>query len=235
MSNDSDKKISRSERRQMLKRQQQMRSIGMMIIGVLIIIAAVVVISLMQPGVSKAEEKPYYALENMNGLGDPNAPVVIEIYSSFACIHCKNFSDEAEGEIIENYVNSGDVYLVYKSFNSNPTDIYGMAGQAAYCAGDQNNFWKMHDLLFANFSTTGFTASQLVNFARATDLDTDQFQECLSSNKYAESVLSDFETGYELGITGTPSFTLNGEVIFRGNVPYENFADVIEEALAAQN
>lgn len=234
MSNNSDEKLSRSERREKLKRQQQMKSFGMMIIGILIIIAAFVVISLIQPGVSTAKGKDY-SRENVNGYGDPDAPIVIEVYSSFACIHCKNFADEAEEPIIENYVNSGQVYLVYRSFNGNPDDAAGIAGQAAYCAADQNSFWAMHDTIFANYSSSGYTPSQLINFAKALDLDTAQFSDCLNSGKYAETVLADFQKGYDLGITGTPSFTLNGEIVFRGNVPFAEFQTVIEQALANQN
>lgn len=234
MSNDSEKKLSRSERRQMLKRKQQMRSIGIMILGILIIAGAIVVISVLQPGVAQAENKDY-SLENMNAIGDPNAPVVLEVYSSFACVHCKNFAIETEASLLEDYVNNGLVYFVYRSFNGNPDDPAGIAGQAAYCAGDQNSFWMMHDTIFANYSSTGYTNSQLANFAKALDLDQDQFDACMESGKYAESVLQDFERGYDLGITGTPSFTLNGEVAFRGNIPYEQLTAAIDEALAAGN
>lgn len=235
MSNNSDEKLTRGERRQMLKRQQQMKSFGMMIIGVLIIIAAVVVISLIQPGVSAETSNKDYSLENGNGFGDPDAPIVLEVYSSFACIHCKNFADESEQAVIENYVTSGQVYLVYRSFNGNPDDAAGIAGQAAYCAGDQNAFWAMHDTIFANYSGTGYTPSQLVNFARALDLDTNKFSDCLTDGKYAEAVLADFQKGFDLGITGTPSLTLNDEVIFKGNPTFAELQAVIEAALADQN
>ncbi|HKJ27651.1 MAG TPA: DsbA family protein [Anaerolineales bacterium] len=234
MSNDSGNKVTRSERRKMAKRKQQMQSIGMMIIGVLVIVGAVVIISVLQPGLEKAENRDY-SLENMNAIGEPDAPVVVEIYSSFACIHCKNFSDEAEGALFENYVNTGKILLVYRSFNGNADDPAGIAGQAAYCAGDQDAFWKMHDTIFANYSSSGYTQSQLTSIAKSIDLNQAQFNDCLSSRKYADTVLQDFEIGVDLGITGTPSFTINGEVAFKGNTPYEDFAAAIDQALATAN
>ena len=231
MSN-SQQKMTRSERRAQAKRQKQMQSIGIMILGVLIIAAAVIVISFIQPGVQLAEERDF-SLENMNGLGDPNAPVVIEIYSSFACIYCKNFTEETEGQIIDTYVNTGQVYLVYRSFNNNPADQYGIAGQAAYCAGDQGKFWEMHDTIFANFSGTGYTNSQLTSIAKEIGLDRGAFSDCLSSGKYAESVQSDFEAGIALGITGTPSFSINGVLAIEGFREFDAFVEQIESALAS--
>ena len=229
MSN-SQTKMTRSERRAQAKRQKQMQSIGIMILGVLIIAAAVIVISFLQPGIQRAEARDY-SLENMNGLGDPDAPVVIEIYSSFACIYCKNFTDEVEGQLIDTYVKTGQVYLVYRSFNNNPSDQYGIAGQAAYCAGDQGKFWEMHDTIFANFSGTGYTNSQLTNIAKEIGMDKSTFSNCLSSSKYSETVLADFEAGREVGITGTPSFTLNGVLTIEGFREFDAFAEQIESAL----
>lgn len=231
MSN-SQQKMTRSERRAQAKRQKQMQSIGIMILGVLVIAAAVILISFLQPGIQLAEERDF-SLENMNGLGDPNAPVVVEIFSSFACIYCKNFTDEVEGQLIDTYVNTGQVYLVYRSFNNNPADQYGIAGQAAYCAGDQGKFWEMHDTIFANFSGTGYTNSQLTNIAKEIGLDKNTFNSCLTSGKYAESVLADFDAGREIGITGTPSFTINGVLAIEGFREFDAFVEQIESALAS--
>lgn len=231
MSN-SEKKLTRSERRAQAKRQKQMQSIGIMIIGLLIIAGAVVIVSLLQPGVQKADERDY-SMADMNTLGDPDAPVVVEIYSSFACIHCKNFAEGTEEQIIETYVENGDVYLVYRSFNNNPSDQFGIAGQAAYCAGDQGKFWEMHDIIFANFSSTGYTTGQLEDMANSLDLDSGAFNQCLSSEEYAGAVAEDFQKGLELGISGTPSFSINGEFSIEGNRDFEFFSQEIESALAS--
>lgn len=231
MSNSQQKK-TRSERRAQAKRQKQMQSIGIMILGALIIAGAIIVVSFLQPGVQLAEERDF-SLENMNGLGDPNAPVVIEIYSSFACIYCKNFAEETEGAIIDTYVNTGKVYLVYRSFNNNPADQYGIAGQAAYCAGDQGKFWEMHDTIFANFNQNGYTNSQLESIAKEIGLDKGAFSSCIASGKYAETITADFEAGIDAGVTGTPSFTINGLLAIEGFREFDAFAEQIESALAS--
>jgi protein-disulfide isomerase len=171
----------------------------------------------------------------MNTLGNPDAPIVIEVYSSFACIHCKDFAMSTEIKLIENYVQNGQVYLIYRSFTGNPDDQYGISGQAVYCAGDQGKFWQMHDTIFSNFSATGYTKSQLTNFAKAIDLDEDSFTECLDNGKYSETILQDFQKGFDLGITGTPSFTINGEFVFAGNRDFEFFQQQIETALLSLN
>lgn len=234
MSKETDHKMTRSQRRQMAKRKQQMQSIGMMILGILIIVGVVAIITIVKPGASTASGRDY-SQQDMNTLGDPNAPVVIEIYSNFGCIHCDDFSQQAEGDIIANYVNTGKVRLVYRAFNNNPDDQYGLAAQAAYCAGEQNKFWEMHDIIFANFNNAGYTEGQLANFADSIGLNVADFSSCLTSRKYSATVSEDFQAGIDLGISGTPSFSVNGVFALEGNQPYAMFVNEIEKALTQSN
>ena len=85
--------------------------------------------------------------------------------------------------IIADYVETGQVYYVYKDFplyTIHPQAI--KAAEAAECAGTQGSYWDMHDLLFANqqtWSGRGNAAEIFIGYAGELGLDVDSFQACL--------------------------------------------------------
>lgn len=89
------------------------------------------------------------------------------------------------------------------------------AAEATECAADQGYFWAYHDLLFAN-QKDGATWSRnvLKTYAKNLGLDTQAFGQCMDSKKYASKVTGESSQGYKVpGITGTPSFLVNGKLI----------------------
>ena len=176
-------------------------------------------------------------LADRNALGDPNAPVVIEEYSDFGCSHCADFALGTKKLIEQEYIESGQVYLVFHSVGGllgSPATL--QAAEGAYCAADQNAFWPFHDMIFANqvvlFQNRNVDISRtLVQFAEILDLDPDQFETCLTERKYKELAVQDEISAAQQGIDGTPAFIVNG-VMLRGNQPFESFQQVIEEELA---
>ena len=229
----SNQKLTRAERRQKIKRQKQMQSIGIMILGVLIIIGGVVIVSFIKPKLAEAPARNY-TMVNGNSIGDPDSPVKIEVFSSFACIHCRNFFEEAEPMLFETYAETGQIYFTYRSLND-PNDPAGIAAQAAYCAGDQGKFWEMHDTIFANYSNVGYTIKELNTMAGNLNLDENALNECMDSGKYVEQIIQDAQAAQAVGITGTPSFTLNGQLVAEGNRDFAFFQQQIEDALASSN
>lgn len=225
----SEQKLSRQEKRQQAKRQKQMQSIGIMVIGLLVIVGGFVLISLGGPNVDTPEETTYQMTDG-NAIGDPNAPVVIEEFFSFLCIHCRNFSEESFNRLVEEYVYTGQVYYVSRAF-ATPTDPAGIAAQAAFCAGDQDKYFQMHDIIFANFSNTGYTKNELEAMAEEIGLNMDEYDQCVQSGKFADTVSDDLAQGTEAGITGTPSFLINGALAVVGNREYAFFQQQIEAAL----
>ena len=103
-----------------------------------------------------------------NTLGDPNATVTIIVYSDFQCPYCERYWRETEPQIIENYVNTGKVYYIYRSMGAFIGPESQASAEAAYCAGDQGQFWKYHDLLFENQTGENqgaFSKKKLLGFA----------------------------------------------------------------------
>ena len=70
-----------------------------------------------------------------------------------------------------------------------------------------------------------------VAFAQQLDLNMDQFNNCVSSNQFLDEVQADYKDGTGFGITGTPTFFINGKPMV-GAQPYENFAQAIDNAIA---
>ena len=133
-------------------------------------------------------------------------------------------------QIQENY--KDQVKIVFKDFPL--TRIHAQAykaAEAARCAGDQEKYWEYHDILFAN--TAALQPDNLKQYAADLKLDTAQFDACLENNAYTGAVSKDLALGTRLGVTGTPTFFVNGRFL-SGAQPYSAFAELIDEALAAQ-
>lgn len=226
-------KETRREKRQKAKRKKQMQSIGMMIIGLLIIVAGIVIISVSKPRVSKAPEETYLNV-NRNAIGNPDAPVVIEEFFSVSCSHCQAFALESFPRMLEEYINSGIVYYISRPLSfGGPSDPVGIASQAAYCAADQDKYFEMHDIIFANFSPYGYQAPQLESMADSIGLDLNQYNACMSNGDHIASVEADLALAVESGINSTPNFLVNGQLAIVGNKEYTFFQQQIELALAS--
>jgi protein-disulfide isomerase len=177
-----------------------------------------------------------YSMADGSGLGDPNAPVLIEEFSDFQCPACTQFHDETLGQIIDTYVSTGQVYFVYRNFpildRSGSTESHD-AANAVYCAGDENRYYEFHDMLFANQIGEGagsFTLPRLEAMGERLGLDP-AFNDCVRDLEHAEEVLLDREAAFEAGFNSTPSFTINGQQLV-GAQPFSVFVTAIETALA---
>ncbi len=171
--------------------------------------------------------------QNANTMGDPNAPVKIVEYADFQCPYCRMFWQETEPQIVENYVKTGKVYFEYHSVGAFIGPESASAAEAAYCAGDQGKFWAYHDMLFTNWTGENvgdFTNANLEKFASSLGLNQAQFNDCLTSGKYAARVQDDVNSARAAGIHATPSFLINGKLL-QGAQPYSAFQQAIEAAL----
>jgi protein-disulfide isomerase len=166
--------------------------------------------------------------------GDPDAPVEFVIWADFQCPFCKRFETETLPLIRANYVDTGKVRFVWRNFVN-----YGQESQdaavAAYCAGEQDDFWEYHDTLYRNqggINSGAFSPSRLLQFAEDQQLDIPTFEACQSQTKYDAVLGADRSVGRSQGVTGTPGFFINGQYI-SGAQPYEVFAGIIDDEVNA--
>lgn len=204
-----------------------------------IIIAAVAAVGLLifsgQPGSNAVidPEPRNYPLIDKTNLGDKNAPVVMVEYSDFQCPFCGRFHKNTLPLIVENYIDTGKVYFVYRNYI-----ILGLpsfrAAKAALCAAEQDSFWPYHDYLFANqdeSDPTAFSSERLEIFADRVGMDTDAFRVCFIDDRTNDQIEIDVDLAAKDGAESTPTFIINGTLI-RGAQDYEVFEEQIEAALA---
>ena len=172
-------------------------------------------------------------------LGDPNAPVKMDIYEDFRCSACLNFTTNFEPQIFQTYVNTGKVYYTFHSFividGNTGSDASYRSANAAMCASEQGLFWEYHDTLFANQITEDasyFTDERLVAMAKNINLDMTAFNQCYSAKKYASLVNADNTLAQSLHLSFTPSILVNGNLTTFNN--YSDLAAVIDKALAGK-
>jgi len=82
--------------------------------------------------------------------GDANAPVTIVEFSDYECTYCGRHFSQTYGQIVSEYVDTGKVKMVFKDFPLNFHAKAQKAAEAARCAGEQGDYWGMHDALFTS-------------------------------------------------------------------------------------
>ncbi|MDR3519591.1 MAG: thioredoxin domain-containing protein [Candidatus Pacebacteria bacterium] len=180
-------------------------------------------------------------------LGNQNAKVTLVMYEDFQCPWCGKFVGESEQVIRDKYVKDGSVQFVYRDFAflGSFAQPYVLAkdesinsAEAARCAGDQGQFWQYHDYLFAhqNGEDQGaFSVTNLESFAKTLGLNTTTFNQCLSTNKYAQAVSDSKTEGEAAGVTGTPKgfILVNGKVVdtIDGYLPLASVTAKLDAAL----
>jgi protein-disulfide isomerase len=171
--------------------------------------------------------------DNDPSLGDPNAPVTIVEFADFQCPFCGRFQQETIPPIVEEYVKSGKVRIVYRDFAFLGVESMD-AALASECANEQGKFWEYHDYLFAHQdgeNKGAFSRMNLKQFATAVGLDTTQFNSCLDQNKYQAEVQKDITDARALGVSATPTSFVNGSMVV-GAVGFSDFRTTIEQELS---
>ena len=173
-------------------------------------------------------------------LGNTNAPLTMIEFGDYQCTYCKKFFRETEGSIIENYVKTGKVKIMFKDFIVVGGDSAN-AANAAHCANDQKMFWLYHSILYNNWDgeDTGWASfERLHEFANELELDMNEFSKCMSESKWEELVNSSQADGRIIGVTATPTFFIidqsNNILKITGAQSYTVFEEVFDSLLEKQ-
>jgi protein-disulfide isomerase len=177
------------------------------------------------------------AVGHLPPLGDEDAPVTLIEFSDFECPFCGALFNETLPQIKAEYIDTGKVKFYYRHFPL--TSIHPNAeisALASECANDQGKFWDYHDLLFENQNEWIPLSGDAVNeklgeYAGRIGLNTGEFNECVTSQKFIENVNNDLNDGTSAGVDGTPGVFINGYLTV-GAVPFEQFKAEIEARLA---
>ena len=172
-------------------------------------------------------------------LGDPNAPITLVEFGDYQCHFCNVFFHSTEGAILEEYVDTGKVKMIFKDYNIIGPDSIN-ASHGAHCAGDQGLFWEYHDVLYSNWTgeNNGWASVEnLARYAQETDLDMNAWSECMDKRPHSQRILASNNDAKTLELTGTPAFFVIGpdasQPVTRlfGAQPLETFERVFDERL----
>jgi protein-disulfide isomerase len=189
-------------------------------------------------GAASGSTKAHRSANDHSRLGSPalgrkNAPVTIVEYADFQCPYCGKFARQVEPKIVKRYVESGQVKLVWRDFPYLGQESVN-AALAARAAQAQGKFWKYHDLLYSNQgppNSGSFSDAELITLAKKAHLNVKRFKTDFRGGRYAVPVRRDFAEGQGRGISGTPTFFINGKRLV-GAQPFGTFARAIREAKA---
>jgi protein-disulfide isomerase len=231
------------------KRQQRNRLMILSAAGIVILLIAVIVVV---PQI-RAANTPVGTFIQITpnprpqaqgtSMGNPNAPVKIDVFEDFQCPYCKQFTQTEEPSIVETYVKTGKVYYTFHNWpflddNSTTQDSHQSAN-AVMCAAAQGRFWDYHDMLFTNQAAENsgaFSDKRLVAFAQALGLDMNKFNTCFNQNTYKDQIQQDLNKGTQMGVSGTPTVFVNGKMVGNANTAptFDLIRQAVEAALAGK-
>jgi len=186
-------------------------------------------------GLAPDPDRAGYTMAGDEYRGNPDASVVVVEFSDFQCPFCRKHVQETQPALDEQFVDTDQIFWVFKHF---PLSIHPQApaaGHAAECAGDQGQFWAMHELLFEETEAWSISdpTAIFVELAAELDLDADLFDACLNDASVAQRVEDDMSEGGAF-VRGTPTFIVlyNGQgSIIPGALPLERFTEILQQVI----
>lgn len=150
-------------------------------------------------------------------------PVEFVVYSDFQCPFCAQFALPFR-ELQTKGIEDVKINIQFKHFPLSFHPKAQLAHQASMAAKAQGKFWEMHDLLFANPQRV--ERDDLVGYAKKLGLNLARFQKDMDSEQTKQAVARDLAEGTKLGVTGTPSYTINGKM-YSGTRPFPQLKELI--------
>jgi protein-disulfide isomerase len=156
--------------------------------------------------------------------GNKNAPVTIVEFTDFQCPYCARVQPVLK-EVLKAYPK--EVKLVLKNYPLRIHQQARNAAKAAMAAAEQGKFWQMHDALFENYNK--LSEEKFKELATKIGLDVKQFLADYHSTKYDKAIQEDIKLARKVGVTGTPTFFINGKRMRRRS--FEDFKQAIDKIL----
>lgn len=172
-------------------------------------------------------------------IGNPDAKVTVVDFSNYLCGHCRDHANDVLPLIKRDYIDTGKIRYIFRDFPFGGQENVIRAGEAAACAADNNLYLEYHEALFrAQAQWAGLSGDALDNYladlAGQIGIAPATFLQCLKSGSKRAGVLVDQKLATDLGLTGTPTFIVNGEK-YTGQRPYESWKEILDKALAGQS
>lgn len=158
-------------------------------------------------------------------VGNENAPVIAVEFIDFSCPYSKEESSIIRGLAADN---PERIRLEIRDFPLEDHPDARRAALAASCAAEQGKYWAMHDALFTNQAADGaWSDPDLRKLAIGSGIDGKKYDACMKDGKYLADIDADVRAGQAAGVTGTPTFFVNGYKI-DGAIPLDIWQKILK-------
>ena len=235
------------ERRRRIQRRNRLLIILVVVIGALLLSSILILPNLKLANVENIAQItpiPNSIPVNKTSMGNPDAPVKMDVWEDFQCSGCLAYSKSLEPQILQTYVETGKVYYTFHVFpfiDGGQGESHD-AANAAMCAAAQERFWDYHEIIFANWigeNAGSFTRPRLIAFAQSIGLNMDAFDQCFQENTYSAQIQQDVDEGTKLGVPPTPGIFVNGQAVIssagKNYIPsFDDISRAIEAGLKGE-
>jgi len=167
-------------------------------------------------------------------MGSADAPIEIIEYASFTCPHCENFHATVLPSLKAEYIDTGKVRFVYREVYF---DRFGLwASMIARCGGEMRYF-GIADMIYdkqQEWTASGdptVIVEELRKLGKTAGLTDEMLDTCMNDADQAKNLVAWYQTNADRdGITGTPSFMIDGEKY--SNMSFDEFKKILDEKLA---
>ena len=157
------------------------------------------------------------SLDSLPARGKADAPVTVVEYADFQCPACGVFATTQEAAIVKDYIDTGNVRLVFHDFPL-PQHVNAVAAaEAARSAADQGAFWPYHDLLYAKQAEWENSSEPLALFAAYAEqlkLDRSKFEASFNSHAHRAAIMQLYQDATNGGVNQTPTFVIDGKAYY---------------------
>ena len=143
-------------------------------------------------------------LRNHFSLGSDDAPLTLVQFVDHQCPACNRFHLTTFPDLKKNYIDTGKVRFISRNLPLEFPPHAFRAAQAARCAGEQDHYWQLRDVLSSNPKQLHQEA--ILAYAQEQALNMQKFRACFESNKYGDEIQADIADAHGAGINGTPGF-----------------------------
>ena len=171
-----------------------------------------------------------------HAIGSDSAVIEVVEFADFECPACGNFATLTEPDVRSRLVNTGVIRFRFVDFPLQMHPNARAAHLAAWCAGEQNKFWEMHDAIFAVQDRWSGYATRRPNrvfseLAKGVGVNMEQYDACVAGNKYAGQIQSNVDEGIRRQVGGTPTFFI-GRTKVSEPLAYDEFKRYVDQAVA---
>lgn len=160
------------------------------------------------------------------------AKVTVVEYASVTCGHCASWQEDVWPAFKAKYVDNNKVRFVFREFPTPPQDVAVAGFLIARCAGEDKYFDVVHEIMSSQREWQAGVAPRdsLVRIAAGAGLSQEQFQTCVGDTKAIEAMDARIRAGVSAGVTGTPTFIVNGTKVVDSSL--ESLSTAIDAELA---